>query len=107
MFFALLSVAFVACEKETSEAVKPVIKVTTGNVVEFTAQGGSQEIAFQVSSAVDSERVKISEVADWISVVTDTTSADITVEANMGAAREAQLILSYANADKVTVTVKH
>lgn len=106
MFFALLSVAFVACEKEPSEAVKPVIKVTTGNVVEFTAQGGSQEIAFQVSNAVDSERVKISEVADWISVVTDTTSADITVEANMGAAREAQLILSYANADKVTVTVK-
>ena len=50
MFFALLSVAFVACEKETPEAVKPVIKVTTGNVVEFTAQGGiysGQEIVIK------------------------------------------------------------
>ena len=111
---AAITMAFVACEKDTPNT--PVdtpkeytLEVTSPEVMEFTAEGGVGVIEWQLNEVTravieEAPHPTFSTEAGWITLNTP-KFAEFTVAANEGDAREAVITITYG--DQVeTVTIK-
>lgn len=109
-FFALLALvalAFTACENSNEPAATPQLNI--GKVrVEFSAQGGTEQISLKVVNAVAGEQVAVESEADWfeVTIAEGNTAISVTAKENIGAAREASFTISYATAQPKTIAVK-
>ena len=94
----------VACENNEPTTVKPTITITSGDVVEFSGEGGEAEILFTLANSTDT-KVNVSESATWLSAEQNGNAIKLTAKANDTAeARETVVTLRYSTATaKVTV----
>ncbi|MBR5770325.1 MAG: BACON domain-containing protein [Alistipes sp.] len=116
---AVLAMAIVACEPDTSEDNKTkkefYLELTSDEVMQFTAEGGSGEITWE-QKLRDVTRstpygFTIDTDAEWITISYESVSdcrADITVSANDGEARECKVVITYLNyfEQVIEVTIK-
>ena len=109
LFYLLLAlplvVAAVSCENGSDENnAKPAITITSGNVVEFSGEGGEAEILFTLENSTET-KVNISESATWLTAEQNGNAVKLTAKANNTAeARETVVTLRYSTATaKVTV----
>ena len=94
----------VACENGSEENTKPTITITSGDVVEFSSEGGEAEIIFTLANSADT-KVNVSESATWLTAEQNGNSVKLTAKANDTAeARETVVTIRYSTATaKVTV----
>ena len=94
----------VACENGSEENTKPTITITSGDVVEFSSEGGEAEIIFTLANSTDT-KVNVSESATWLTAEQNGNSVKLTAKANDTAeARETVVTIRYSTATaKVTV----
>ena len=100
----LAALVMVACENGGKENVKPSITVTSGDVVEISADGGEAEILFTIANGADT-KVNVRESATWLTAEQSSNAIKLTAKANdSSSAREAEVTLQYyASTAKVTV----
>ena len=101
----LATLVMVACENGSEENnAKPSITITSGDVVEFSGEGGEAEILFTLANSTDT-KVNVSESATWLSAEQNGNAIKLTAKANDTAeARETVVTLRYSTATaKVTV----
>ena len=101
----LAALVMVACENGSEENnAKPSITITSGDVVEFSGEGGEAEILFTLANSTDT-KVNVSESATWLSAEQNGNAIKLTAKANDTAeARETVVTLRYSTATaKVTV----
>ncbi len=86
---------------------KPVIAVSA-SMVEVEYKGGNFSIDWSVENSVEGTELVASTKADWIgSIAVESSKVKFAVSANsVESAREAELTLSYGEAEPVVVTVK-
>ena len=103
-FLLLASLIMVACENTEPQNVKPTITITSGDVVEFSGEGGEAEILFTLANGTDT-KVNISESATWLTAEQKDNAIKLVAKANdTGATRETVVTLRYSTATaKVTV----
>ncbi len=79
------------------------VKVNT-TVIEFEAEGGTQNIPFTVS---DKSQVKIAYQPDWVVATVDNTSnaLSVTCRRNTGSARKAEIQIEAGDSEPVLITV--
>lgn len=103
--FALLF-AFASCEKPQVEAPAPAIKLGKTEV-EIASDGGSVKVAYVIENPVEGEKLSAASEAEWIEV--DASNARLlTISAQTnetGVVRQGEIVLSYAGAEDVTLTV--
>ena len=94
----------VACENNEPTTVKPTITITSGDVVEFSGEGGVAEITYTLANGTDT-KVNVSESATWLNAEQNGNSVKLTAKANDTAeARETVVTIRYSTATaKVTV----
>ena len=94
----------VACENGSEENTKPTITITSGDVVEFSGEGGVAEITYTLANGTDT-KVNVSESATWLTAEQNGNSVKLTAKANDTAeARETVVTIRYSTATaKVTV----
>lgn len=102
-FFILASLVMAACEP-VQETLNPTITVTTGEVIEFTADGGSEEILYTIANGKDT-KVNVSETAAWLDTTVEESKVIVTVKANDTLeARSAVITMRYYESSvKITV----
>ena len=100
--FALLALAFTACESggnenEEPNNQKPVLTCTSNSPMEFSAEGGQGKITYTLKNANTSTALTITENADWIEDAIPSKAGEITftVKANTGDARATTILVSY------------
>ena len=102
--FAVVALAFAACEKTTDPTpkpepeVKPVLTLTSNSTIEFNADGGNGEITYTLENAKEGVKLEATCEAAWVTNIT-TGSANITftVAANDTAeARNTKIFVSYS-----------
>ena len=100
----LATLVMVACENGSEENTKPTITITSGDVVEFSSEGGEAEIIFTLANSTDT-KVNVSESATWLTAEQNGNSVKLTAKANDTAeARETVVTIRYSTATaKVTV----
>ena len=100
----LAALVMVACENGSEENTKPTITITSGDVVEFSSEGGEAEIIFTLANSTDT-KVNVSESATWLTAEQNGNSVKLTAKANDTAeARETVVTIRYSTATaKVTV----
>ena len=107
---AVVVMAFVACQPDTSETKKEyVLEVTSGTTMEFTAEGGEGVIAWTFNEETRNKPYPAPEPtlqceADWIVLDAENLGA-FAVAANEGEAREAVIKVAYEE-QVIDVTVK-
>ena len=87
--------------------VPPVINATAPDPEEMAAAGGNGSFTFSITNPVDGKEVNATTDVDWITdVIVGNEQVSYTVSKNTGAARSAEITLSYEGAasKKVTVT---
>lgn len=104
-----LSVSLNACEEQPATETKtPVLKFEQTTLT-IPAEGGSVDLAYQVDgvATVDISLLEVSTEAEWLSIASDTESIiTISAEANTSEGeRTAEIIVGYATAEKVTISV--
>lgn len=99
----LASLVMVACEN-TATPTSPTITITSGDVVEISAEGGEAEILFTAANGGDTN-VNVSDNASWLEAKVSGDVVKLTAKANDTAQeREAEVTLRYSTATaKVTV----
>ena len=98
--FALCTVAFTACEQDSSEVTTNIkLQLTSDSIMHFDAIGGDGEISFSLTE--DDTRaatVEGSTTAEWITNIhSDDDSVNFTVATNEGEARSATIKVSYGS----------
>ena len=78
----LAALVMVACENDSEENnAKPSITITSGDVVEFSGEGGEAEILFTLANSTDT-KVNVSESATWLSAEQNGNAIKLTAKAN-------------------------
>ena len=106
---------FMACQPDTPETPEQkewYLELTSGEVMEFSADGGSGEITWEekmrdVTRSTPYE-FSIDTDAEWITISYGAVSdccADITVDANSAEAREGKIVITYRNYNEQVVEV--
>ena len=105
--FALVAFALTSCDNGNNEVATPQLNIGKLSV-EFTAQGGTEQISLKVVNPVAGEQVAVESSADWfeVTIAEGNTAISVTAKENIGAAREASFTLSYATAQPKTISVK-
>lgn len=85
-------------EEENPEPVhQPVLKLTSDSVFEFTINGGSADVTYELENAIEGIGVVVACDANWVEhkVFAAESKISIEVEPNEGDAREATLVVNY------------
>ena len=105
--------AFASCddkikepEKQEPEVLAPEIQLASTEI-ELESDGAAVNLAYMVKNEIEGERISVSCDADWLEVNTEKARI-ITLSASAnetGAMREAEVVISYKNAESVAIDV--
>lgn len=105
-FVAIVAVALTACEKGNEEPTYSSKIELNKSEVTFPKTGGEEVVTFLIQNG-QGGKVTAEASAEWLTARAEFNSdVVITVEANEGDAREAQVVVKYASAKDAIITVK-
>ena len=103
---ALVAVALTACDKGSTEPTYSSKIELNKSEVTFPKTGGEEVVTFLIQNG-QGGKVTAEASAEWLTARAEFNSdVVITVEANEGDAREAQVVVKYATAKDAIITVK-
>ena len=103
---ALVAVALTACDKGNTEPTYSSKIELNKSEVTFAKGGGEEIVTFMLVNG-QGGKVTAEANAEWLTARAEFNSeVVITVEANEGDAREAQVVVKYASAKDAIITVK-
>ncbi len=108
-----LMFALASCEDEVKEPVQEEPEVLVPEIqlarteVELESDGAAVNLAYMVKNEIEGEKISVSCAEDWLTVNTDKARViTLSAETNeTGAVREAEVIISYKDAEDVVLDV--
>lgn len=102
---AIAILALVACEKPVPESEASRITLASKSV-KVAAEGGEFTLRYSIANPVEGEKLQFDYDAEWIkSITAEDGNIRLSIEANTGDKREAEVTVSYKNADATSFVV--
>lgn len=98
--------ALTACDKPVPEGEASVITLAT-QTLSVKAEGGDYTVRYSIANPVEGEALSFDYDAEWLrSIVAEAGNIKISVDANDGEERTAEVKVGYKSAESITLSVK-
>ena len=98
--------ALTACDKPAPEGEASVITLATQSL-SVKAEGGDYTVRYSIANPVEGEALSFDYDAEWLrSIAAEAGNIKISVDANDGAERTAEVVVGYKGAESITLSVK-
>ena len=103
---AVALLALTACDKPAREGEASVITLAT-QTLSVKAEGGDYTVRYSIANPIEGEELKFDYDAEWLrSIVAEAGNIKISVDANEGEERTAEVVVGYKGAESITLSVK-